>query len=140
MNIVRLRCRLSICLLVLIATLVAAYGCAAFIGYRCSGRLGVVAASLAAGACGVSAVLAMLMSHLIAGVNVGATAMLLPMMIRITPPLLVAIAIRLRGPGLVEAGFVYYLIGFYLLALGIELPMSLPPVAPRPADAERLKK
>ncbi|MEN6406709.1 MAG: hypothetical protein ABFC77_09575 [Thermoguttaceae bacterium] len=140
MNTPRFRFRLSIRLFALVATLLAAYGCAVLIGRHFSGGTGVAAASLAAGACGVSAVLALLTSHWIAGVNVGAAAMLLPMMIRIAPPLLVALAVRLRGPGLVEAGFVYYLISFYLLALGVELPLSLPPVDPRAADAERLKE
>ena len=56
----------------------------------------------------------------------GVAAMLLPMMVRTGLPLLLALIVRVGGWGLVEANFVYYLIGFYLLGLTVELPLSLP--------------
>ena len=94
--------------------------------------LGVAAASLAAGLCLTSAAVALLISHALrdpanspANSVVG---MLLPMMVRTGLPLLLALIVRIRGPRLVEAGFVYYLIGFYLLAWVVALPMSLPHV------------
>ena len=91
-----------------------------------NGTTGLVAASLAAGVCLASAATALATSHWVGGLVNGVAGMLLPMMVRTAPPLLLAMIVRLRGPGLVEAGFVYYLVGFYLLALAVEVPMSLP--------------
>jgi hypothetical protein len=118
-------------------TVLAAVMLAAYAGVVCAvmskaGAPGVVAASLAAGLCLTSAAAALLISHALrdpanspANSVVG---MLLPMMVRTGLPLVLALVVRTRGPGLVEAGFVYYLIGFYLLAWVVALPMSLPQV------------
>lgn len=94
------------------------------------GPLGVVAASLAAGVCFLSAVTALLMSRCLQGPAGGIAAMLLPTVARTAPPLMLAVVVRLLGRPLVETGFVYYLVGFYLLALAVELPMSLPRIRP----------
>ena len=63
---------------------------------------------------------------------------LLWVMVGIT--LVLAVVVKLRGQVLVEAGLVYYLVGFYLLALAVETPMSLPRMArsqSRSDEAER---
>jgi len=61
-----------------------------------------------------------------ASVPLAVAGLLLPMAVRFGAPLMAALAVRLRGPGLAEAGFAYYLIGFYLLALAVETPLTLP--------------
>jgi len=90
----------------------------------CDGR-SAVAAALAAVVCWASAMTALWMSRALRDPAYGATAVLLPMAVRTGLPLLLALLVRLGGRGLVEAGFVYYLIGFYLLAWAVETPMSL---------------
>ena len=112
-------------------TLLVAVMLVAYAGVFCfardrGGAAGLVAASLAGGVCLASAVTALLMSHSMSGPASGAIGMLLPTFARTAPPLILALLVRLRGQALVETGFVYYLIGFYLLALVVELPMSLP--------------
>jgi hypothetical protein len=121
----------------LTAVMAAAYGGALFAAVGKGGHAGVVAASLTGGVCLASAVAALLMSHLLRGPANGVAAMLLPMVVRTGLPLLLVLIVRSGGQGLVEAGFVYYLMGFYLLALAVEIPMSLPRATrPRQCSAE----
>ena len=116
-------------LAVLTGLMLAAYGSVLLVAAGSPAR--VAAASLTAGVCLASAAAALVMSAWLRTIANGPALMLLPMMIRAGLPLFLAVIVRMRGRGLVEANFVYYLIGFYLLALLIELPMSLP----RTADA-----
>ncbi len=96
---------------------------------------GVAALSLAAGACVASAVMAMFISDCLRSPALAVAGVLLPMSVRIMIPLAVAVVVRLRGPGLVEAGFAYYLIAFYLLALAVEVPLSLSRLRTQPCPA-----
>jgi hypothetical protein len=90
------------------------------------GGVGMAAASLAAGVCLASSAAALWISEMVDNSPNALMGVVLPMVSRVGLPLSLAAAVRLFGQGLVEAGFVYYLIGFYLLALMVELPMSLP--------------
>lgn len=99
------------------------------------GAVGLAALSLAAGACAASAVAAMLIGACLRSPAVALAGVLLPMSVRIFTPLAAAVVVRLRGPGLVEAGFAYYLIAFYLLALAVEVPLSLPRLQTQPCPA-----
>jgi hypothetical protein len=111
-------------LAVLAAVMLVAYG--GVVWLTVDSPAGMAAVSLAAGVCLASAAAALLISAWLGTAANGAAAMVLPMMVRAGLPLVLAVLVRLRGRGLVEASFVYYLIGFYLLALMVELPMSLP--------------
>lgn len=110
----------------LTVVMLVAYAGVIFVAVDHGGMIGVVAVSLAAGVCLASSVTALLMSHSLLGPSDGVAGMLLPTFARTAPPLILALLVRLRGQALVETGFVYYLVGFYLLALVVELPMSLP--------------
>ncbi len=111
---------------VLAITIGGAYAVAIFVAIGIQGWVGVVAASMAAGTCFVSATAALILSRSLSDPQYGSTGILLPMAVRTGIPLMLALVIRLRGQGLVDGGFVYYLVGFYLLALAVEVPMSLP--------------
>jgi hypothetical protein len=120
-------------LAVLTVVMLGAYGCVLFVAV---GNGSVAAASLAAGVCLASAVAALLMSCAFRHPSRTAAGILLPMAARTGLPLLLALIVRIRSPGLVEAGLVHYLIGFYLLALATEIPMSLPRVERSPQRSE----
>ena len=113
---------------VLAAVMLGAYGCVVLVVADRGSTGGIAAATLAAGVCLASASAALLMSRWLHNPANGVAGMLLPMVARTGLPLLLALIVRLRGQGLVEAGLVYYLVGFYLLALAVEVPMSLPRV------------
>ncbi len=115
-------------LVVLAAVMLAAYGGVWCVAAGNGGTTGVVAASLAAGVCLASAAIALLISQWLRDPANGLAGILLPMAVRTGLPLLLATLIRIGGGGLVEAGLVYYLVGFYLLALAVEVPMSLPSI------------
>ena len=128
---------------VLTAVMLLAYAVVFFVAAELGGVVGIVAVSLASGVCLASALTALLMSHTVFGPLGGVAGMLLPTFARTAPPLILAMLVRLRGQALVETGFVYYLVGFYLLALAVELPMSLPRInrfcghAPGPSGKDR---
>lgn len=90
------------------------------------GAVGFVAIAIAGGVCWASAAGAMLVSRCLQSLGATVAGILLPMALRTGVPLLLALVIRLRGPGLVSAGLVYYLLAFYLVALAVEVPLSLP--------------
>lgn len=113
-------------LIVLAAVMLAAYGGVLCVVAGHGDTAGMVAASLAAGVCLASAAAALLISQRLRDPANGLAGILLPMATRTGVPLLLAMLIRFRGGGLVEAGLLYYLVGFYLLALAVEVPMSLP--------------
>jgi hypothetical protein len=128
---------LSVRVAALTAVMAAAYGCALCAAVGSGGQAGIVAASLAGGVCLASAAAALVISHLLRAPAKGVAAILLPMAVRTGLPLLVVLIVRSGGQGLVEAGLAYYLMGFYLLALAVEIPMSLPRAArPRQCSAE----
>ncbi len=115
-----------------------AYGGAVLLVDAVESPEGVAAASLAAGLCLVSAVVALVIGRMLPDPRIAATAMLLSMGVRTGIPLVAAMVVRLRFWGLVESGFVYYLVGFYLLALAVGLPLSLPVVVRRqPGGTQR---
>jgi hypothetical protein len=116
-------------MVVLAAAIFSVYGCVLCVAAARGSMLGVTAASLAAGVCLASAAVALLMSHSLRYAAGGVAGVLLPMIVRTGLPLVLILIVRVRGQVLVEAGFVYYLVGFYLLALAVEVPMSLPVAA-----------
>jgi hypothetical protein len=91
------------------------------------GSTGATAAGLAGGICLFSSFLALMISWQLGSAARGMGGILLSTTLRTFLPLILALIVRLRAEGLVEAGFLYYLVGFYLLALAVETPLSLPP-------------
>jgi hypothetical protein len=96
-------------------------------GWVISGnRAGVLAAAAAGGVCLLGAWTALALSeplrrpqHLLALVLVG-------MMIRMGIPLAAALAVYFRGGPLADAGFLYYVVGFYPVTLAAETGLTLP--------------
>jgi hypothetical protein len=87
--------------------------------YR-SGGIGFEAAALAIGCCCIGALGTLCVApwlraphHLLASVLVG-------MAVRMGVALAAAVVVQLRGGPLVEVGFVYYLLMFYLVTLAVE--------------------
>ncbi len=120
---------LAVQLVVLLLAILSAYAGTFFVAIQ-RGAAGVVAASLAAVVCLASSSVALAMSRGVFGPSNGLGVTILSTIARTVPPLMLALIVRLRGQALVETGFVYYLVGFYLLALIVELPMSLPRTGP----------
>jgi hypothetical protein len=125
---------------VLLAVMLGAYGCVLFLVAARGDAVGIAAATLAAGVCLVSAAAALLMSHWLRDPANGLAGVLLPMVARTGLPLLLALIARTGGQGLVESGLVYYLVGFYVLAMAVEIPMSLPRTVRRRQRADKSKQ
>jgi hypothetical protein len=117
----------ALCLALLAAWLIVAP-----LGFWLSGGVGLVAASVAALVCAAAAAAALAVSELSrisAGPLVG---LLASIGIRMGVPLLFVLAIQLHGGVLTRAGVVYYVVLFYLLALVVEVPLSIAPGHNRP--------
>ena len=89
----------------------------------------------AAGVCLLGAVLALAASHSLRGPQAALVAMLLAMACRMGIPLVFAAWAHLSGGPLAKAGVLYYVLVFYLIALGAEVVLALP-MAEAPASAE----
>ena len=112
--------------LVLVAVTLVACLPAALLGNLLYGRAGVWAALTAAGLCVAGSVLGLVVVTLLRGQQAfaGVLAAMLP---RMFVPLAGAVALRLNGGPLYEAGALYFVIGFYLLTLAAETLWLLPP-------------
>lgn len=100
------------------------------IAVHCGGSNGLMAASIAAFLCWTGAMSALVAGGTLRGPQQVLFALLAGIFIRMGVPLAFGMAIHLRGGPLVEAGFIYYLLVFYLISLTIETLLSLP-AAPR---------
>ena len=116
-----------------ILTILYALTAAAAYGYQ--GGPGLLAAGVPAAVCLVGAIAALAVSYSVRGPNRAVLGLVLPMAIRTGLPLVLAVAMRLVDGPLVKAGGVYYLLSFYLVALAVEMPLSLGSV--KPAGAEQ---
>ncbi|MGD0899653.1 MAG: hypothetical protein ABR915_17620 [Thermoguttaceae bacterium] len=92
------------------------------------GRAGLGAAALAAAICSVGAAGALVLSHLLRGPRLAIVSLLMGMAVRTGMPLVLAIAVQCWGGPLAEAGFLYYLLVFYPVTLGVETILSLPQI------------
>jgi hypothetical protein len=90
-----------------------------------SGRQGLLAAGLAALVCLVSGWVAMGATALLAPPTQPAAHVLLGMMVRMSLPLLVCLVTIQRYPWLIDAGFAWFLIAAFCLALGFETLISI---------------
>ena len=97
----------------LAAVAVVLFPLAALIG----GGRALAAAGAAAAICSAAAAIALVVSHLLQGAGLVLAALLMGMAVRTGLPLIPAVALQFRGGPLVDAGFLYYLLVFYLLSL-----------------------
>lgn len=88
------------------------------IAWMLQGRMGLAAAGLAAAICLIAGITGMLVGEALRSSNLIITQSLVPMLIRMGIALGVCMVISLRRGPLFQAGFVYYLLLFYLISLG----------------------
>ncbi len=88
-------------------------------------RPGMLAESLAAAVCLISGLLALVVQGMRLGGQLAVAQVLLGMALRMSLPLVAAIAVRLSGSHLLEAGFLVWLIAFYFVGLLVEVPLAL---------------
>lgn len=93
------------------------------------GPLGLAAAGLAAGVCWLGAALALVIAEILRGPAFAFQAMLFALVFRTGIPLGFAVVVQSGGGLLTWAGLVYFLLLFYLVALGVEVILSLPETA-----------
>lgn len=101
----------------------ATLGCCAVAGpaaFLLSGRMGLGAACLAALSCYLGATGALLLAHWFRGPKNLLPRVLGGMFLRMTVPLAAVLGVQLTRSPLAEAGFVYYLLMFYLVTLAVE--------------------
>lgn len=96
------------------------------LAYRSAGLAGVAAAAIAAGACLAGAMSAAVISGWFRNPEHALYEVLFGLMFRMAVPLALCMVVMLRGGRLVEAGFPYYVLIFYLATLAISTAMSLP--------------
>jgi hypothetical protein len=125
---------------VLTSVLFGAWVAIGSLAFFLTGQSGLSAATLAAGLCWFPAVLALLVAGHLTGRPL--TRLLAAMGLRMALPLMVGVIVVLHGGPLVRAGFLNYLVIFYLLTLTVEtaLILSCPRIGPPrllPTDATR---
>lgn len=86
---------------------------------------GIIAAVLAAGVCLASALLALWMHHLFPDPQSVLTSTLLGMAFNMVIPFAFGIGIHLHGGSLSAAGFLYYLLFFYLPTLAVKTILTV---------------
>jgi hypothetical protein len=118
--------RRALCLFVWFA---AYLGLALPVGWLASGRLGTLAAALAAGVCLLAGWLALLATAAAAPPDKPAAHVLLGMMVRMSLPLLVCLIITRQDNALARAGFAWYLVGAFLWGLALETAISVSQLA-----------
>jgi hypothetical protein len=106
--------------------MVSLYLLAAPLAYWLGGIVGLLTAAVACGVCLLASALALAVSTLLRQPALALYGLLLAMAARTGIPLFCALAVRLQGTALLERGFFYYLVVFYLFALAVETPLSLP--------------
>lgn len=90
-----------------------------------AGTAGTIASASAALVCVAAGFVALVVHALPLGDGMSAPQALLGMLARMMPPLMAALAVRFDGATLAEAGFLFWLIAFYLICLSVEVPLVL---------------
>ena len=107
------------------AVLLLLYAAVAPWAYWLSGGAGLLAAGIAAAVCLLGAVAALFLSHRFRGPAHAVHALAFSMAARTGLPLILVLATSFCVGPLVRAGILYYLVVFYLVAMIIEVPLSL---------------
>jgi hypothetical protein len=119
----------------LAVAMLAAYALAAPAAGWLFGWWGLASAALAGAVCWIGAGLALGMAFLLRGPNLAMQAMLFALVFRTGLPLGFVMIVQAGGGSLTWAGLVYFLLVFYLVALGVEVLLSLPEPGPTSAHA-----
>jgi hypothetical protein len=106
--------------------MVALVAVAAPVGYAISGRIGLVCVALAAGVCILAALLVLIIQARLPDPKWALAHVLAGFMLRMGIPLALCMMVYLRGGPLAEAGFVFYLLAFYLATLAAGTVAGLP--------------
>ncbi|MFW6124579.1 MAG: hypothetical protein ACOC46_00410 [Pirellulales bacterium] len=111
---------------ILAAVVVSAAAAGGVIGLMTAGWTGLAAALTAAGVCLAAGAVALVIAHACRAPNRLLFGVLLGMGVRTIAPLAVAFFVEYQCEGLANAGFLYYLVFFYLLTLAVETALALP--------------
>ena len=129
-----------------LATMLLTWLSVAILAQAFAGADGVWAASVAAGICLASGILAIGLTALLRGPSLALYAMLVGMLVRMALPLLVGGALQLQGGALAEAGLLLYLTAFYLVTLTMDtvlmvaqIRVTQPCVSPRSSSPATVK-
>lgn len=107
------------------------------IAYRADGADGLLAAGVAAAIVLLAGIGALAVNELCRSPEMVIPRVLGGMMLRMGVPLTAAMAIYYRGGPIIDAGFIYYLLVFYLVMLVVETTITLPAALPEtPATGE----
>ncbi len=98
---------------------------------------GVFAGAVAGGVCLLAAWMALAVSEPLRKPPRMLTFVLVGMMIRMGVPLVAALTVFFMGCPLADAGFLYYLVGFYPVTLTVETFLSVPQCEPKANDVLR---
>jgi hypothetical protein len=109
------------------AAVMVALAIVAPVGICLCGAGAMAAATVAACLCLAGAGSALIVSAPFRGPQHALTGLLLGMALRMGIPLIVGLALQIRGGPLVKAGLLYYLLVFYAVTLAVETALSLPP-------------
>jgi hypothetical protein len=106
------------------------------VAYAISGSAGVIAATVAAGLCLAGAEFALIATVPFSGRPSAAMySLTVGMLARALIPLMFGVALHLRVPWLADAGMVFYLLIFYMVALATETALMLAKIPPTTASS-----
>ncbi|MEX2114398.1 MAG: hypothetical protein WD845_14485 [Pirellulales bacterium] len=114
-------------LALLSAILAAAYAVAAPFAYGIRASAGLWAAAVACGVCWVGAAAALALASLFPRGSVHGTGV--AMLVRMFLPLALGVTLHVQVPALAKDGMIYYLLGFYLVALAAETALAVAQVS-----------
>jgi hypothetical protein len=97
----------------------------AYIAWRLHGEIGMIAALVAGAICWAGAASALTVTAMLRGPQQAVTATFLGMGLRMGLPLVAALVVQLRSGPLAEAGFVFYLLACYAVALLVETGLTI---------------
>jgi hypothetical protein len=106
------------------------------VAYWRSGIAGLVSAAVAWATCLVSGLLALCLAQLFNDLNKFLYEVLAGSLVRTALPLGAALAVHLQGGVLAKAGFLYYILAFYLVTLVVETVMAAATQIRRPPDSQ----
>jgi hypothetical protein len=95
------------------------------VAFSLSGIKGILAALSAAIVVWIASAAGMAIGELFHGPNEAVAKLLFGMVIRMTVPLIACLLVLLTGSRLATAGFVFYVLGFYLLALPVDTVLAV---------------
>jgi hypothetical protein len=125
-------------LFVLLAAMTVLFALVAPIAWYVAGQMGIIAATVAALACLLGGAAALVAGEFLRDEKAAAARMMVEMLLRMGLPLATCIVVFLKGRPLIDAGFAFYLLAFYLPLLTVEILLSLARVESRAAADKRV--